>query len=495
MNDLWNGVFWDNLEVVENETTIRIGPKDSYNYKLTRAWFQRHTTKFMSGFWKKSDLWLNEGLDLRKSQHLRKTVVDARYNGNKLKIKVGRPSCRSRNVPRYVSNRIGLQSSYLNDFVITDFPKYPGINGELIFKAWHVLLDLADHMMRVARREPSFNHSSVQDWALEIKSEKIIRIVFESLSIDETISARVIEFLTYNPTPPQPKGQKGLWGAPLFKVPGRSTIALAWAVLKATNFLRTVEIWLEKGGVGKTVAEKGRGDEYENILRAKYITALQGNRTFYNSKCLHYGIKKDKNFPEQIDLLIKVGHTIIVGEVKCFLFPTDYHERFNFYQNLRAAAEQAVRKSEAVENHPNIITNSFNIPVQDLKKFRITPLVVVNQGFGSTLSIDGCQIIDADFLEMYFRSPFMEIGTINGQMKGRRTNRIIRLYKNEKDASDNILSNLKRPYVLTRYIDRFTWQETAGPPIGGKSIIIKKVELGEIGHLEGEYIQSLSRAL
>lgn len=39
MNDLWNGVFWDDLEVVENETTIRIGPKDSYNYKLTRAWF------------------------------------------------------------------------------------------------------------------------------------------------------------------------------------------------------------------------------------------------------------------------------------------------------------------------------------------------------------------------------------------------------------------------------------------------------------------------
>src|ERR1700730_1270089 len=66
----------------------------------------------------------------------RKAVsIEVGGSGNRRKIKVGRPSCRSRRAPRYVLERAGLEGSYLATFLDRPFPNDCRLTCRLMLQA------------------------------------------------------------------------------------------------------------------------------------------------------------------------------------------------------------------------------------------------------------------------------------------------------------------------------------------------------------------------
>ena len=191
-------------------------------------------------------------------------------------------------------------------------------------------------------------------------------------------SENLVSFLTWE------KGAyKGLWGAPLVPVPGSGQVCLCRSVLRGDNPLRRIEIWLRNGGYTDDLAKDARGDVYEAGLRAKVRAAIAGNALLSDARCAENAVKKDGDFPEQIDLLVQVGEVVLVCEVKCFVFPADPQERFNHMEKVVDASAQARRKAEALARRPDVAVRALGVGPDRAARLRTVPLVVLNQGFGA----------------------------------------------------------------------------------------------------------------
>ena len=232
--------------------------------------------------------------------------------------------------------------------------------------------------------------------ALCITRHEALDVFRRTLNLDVTEAAALLDFLTWSPA-----AYKGLWGAPLVPVPGTEQLAVVRSVLATSNFVRLAEIWLTRGGLDDSLSTGARGDFYESVLRQEIREELQDNANIKDWSFAADGVKKSNDFPEQIDLLLQFGQTLIVGEIKCFLFPAESMERFNYLKNVGAATRQVNRKAALLVARRDVIAASLAISLEKAEPLRIVPLVVLNQGFGSCLVIDGCTVTDAKFLKLY----------------------------------------------------------------------------------------------
>ena len=129
--------------------------------------------------------------------------------------------------------------------------------------------------------------------------------------------------------------------------------------------------------------------------------AVADNPLLDDTRCAPDGIKRAGGFAEQIDLVVQLGGLLVVGEIKCLLFPTEPRERFNYMRKLKDAAEQVWRKAAALASRPDIAARALGITEDRASRLRPVPIVVVNQGFGLASEIGGCRVVDAGLVERY----------------------------------------------------------------------------------------------
>ena len=177
-----------------------------------------------------------------------------------------------------------------------------------------------------------------------------------------------------------------------------------------------------------------------------------------------FGDQEDRGFREEIDLLVRLGDLLIVGEVKCWLFPADPYEQFNHMRKLRAAAEQAKRKAGLLEGRPDVAAKALGLTEDECRKLRVVPLVIMNQGFGFSLNVDGCAVTDAAFLATYLGAGTIAtaaaIDTRTGLMEPTTTT----LYERETQAADRFEAAMASPIVLQRFLDRLNWTASRSQP-------------------------------
>ena len=90
---------------------------------------------------------------------------------------------------------------------------------------------------------------------------------------------------------------------------------------------------------------------------------------------------------------MRIGDTVLIGEVKCFLSPVEPGDRFNYLVALECAARQVRRKLDWVES--NRMTALASVGITDPAKLaaaRLIPVVILNQGHGTGLLIDDVRL-------------------------------------------------------------------------------------------------------
>ena len=158
--------------------------------------------------------------------------------------------------------------------------------------------------------------------------------------------------------------------------------------------------------------------------------------------------------------------------MKCRLSPADPRERHNYIRKLREAVDQAKRKAALLDRRRDFVSQSLKISGERPKELRIIPLVVMNQGFGASLEIDGCRIIDFRFLRIYLGSgEHVSDGAID-PMTGHVGFSTSVLYSNQEEAERLFEKFMAEPPVLQRLLNRM--QASACPfkmPSGDELLI------------------------
>jgi hypothetical protein len=219
------------------------------------------------------------------------------------------------------------------------------------------------------------------------------------------------------------------------------------------------------------------------------------NELLRDARCCPGEIKKSADFGEQIDLLIRLGSLLIVGEVKCWLYPADPFERFMHLRKLREAAEQANRKASVLASRPDIAAKALGLTEEECRGLRVVPLVVANQGFGFSLKVDGCLVTDSAFLLTYLGAGSIITSAAIDPRNGRMVQAVTKLYENEAQAGAKLEEVLAAPFVLNRFVDRISWSENPFPALVGDPVYFATPRLGDVLGEERGRAEAMGRVL
>lgn len=242
---------------------------------------------------------------------------------------------------------------------------------------------------------------------------------------------------------------RNLWFRPFVRVGEDHLIALAQPLI-GLNLELVIDEWSSRG---KLYGEKGL--EYEGRLRREMAAVAESGpiRSAQVHKAPIKRLKTCKDACGDIDLLIKVGRTILVGEVKTLRFPVRALGVYNNISEISDACGQAARKAKAVaESIVEVLQITGFRSDADKELWKVLPFVVSNQAIGVGSSFDGIAIVDRQILDSYLGQggyyPAARLGPggviINkGQFHP--------YYDNDLEAEERVEDYLRNPPSVCRY--------------------------------------------
>jgi len=463
LGKLWQQALWEGHHLVCRDDKIIWTPADKKLAVFSEAWRTRQQANYFNFPSIDSSVWLRLSIQERKRLASFRTVLDARVSPRR-KIKVGRVSVLSRHLPHYLAEIGGLEGSYLASFLDEPLPNAANLTCRLICQAWHVLADLARLLLKEFVIPPKHLTGRVaRSLSINLSLDEIHKCLSEALGADTKTTSDLIEFLSFKPGLSTASGQRGLWAAPLVRIPSENTFSLVVPALVASNPLRKAEAILDRGGIDKALGKLKKGKHFEAILREDIASAIESNKLLKNSSASRQPIKRDKKSDEEIDIIFHINTLLIVGEIKFFVTPADSIEIYNHFKKLREAAKQASRKAAYIASNRHLIGTSLGVSLDDANKMDVLPVVITNHGFGMASTAGDSTIIDAHFLETYLGSNEIVTGQAINMANGKTSSMTSVLYRSEDNAANVFLSTMKNPPTLLRFVDAASWDGSIFP--------------------------------
>ncbi|HEY8696247.1 MAG TPA: hypothetical protein VIM02_01410 [Rhizomicrobium sp.] len=385
-SDLWHSCLWLRYELVWHETdAVEIRPSDEREAREAAASDFRHEAHIREFANWAVIAWRNE-LTLQEKKILTAqrlvTKFDSRGSHNPFKVsKVDLQ--RNRNIPDDALSRMAVDDGYLKPFVDIAFPTTPTLTIGLLLKVWTLLASVGRSVLDTVKQgAPDF------DWfcAHIVRAERrhIVGVLKKALDLESVVSNAAIDFLTYRPR------TDGLWQKPLIRF-SEDTFLIVVGPLFHGNMHRAAERWLRQGGYDLDQ----RGPIFESVARDVLAQAVVKSRLLKDAEVVPNPVRGPEG--EEIDLLIRVGSLILVGEAKCQLFPVDPLEEFRYRARLVEAAEQANRKAETLQANSKFVRETFGLSQH--VEFRVVPFALSNLLVGSGFPINGVAVTDLLFMQ------------------------------------------------------------------------------------------------
>lgn len=463
---------------------------------LHQAWSARAEAVFGSAPAQLMSVWGDLSNVQKREYGLARSVTEARRRGSGVVLKVKRMGYMAKRAPQQPLMRIGLEASYVSEFLDQSFPQEPELTPSMVEDAWWICSDTAKAISRGVA-DNALTARRLRDFAFAIERSALVEALAKSLRYPDHVAEKLVSFLTYGgsvggkPSTTLP-GWRGLWAAPLVPVPQTDLLLLPQAVFDHCAPLYRMEAWLERGGIGdqgSRHAEHGleqRGTQFEQTYRTKLCEAASQNDTLMASCVAPDSIEKDDaagGFPEQVDILFKLGRRLFAGEVKFLLTPADPHQWGRYYFKLSEAAKQARDKAAAVAAHRETAARALGLDPDEIRNLPVTPLVILSNGYGFSLEVDGCRVVDAMYLRDFLRSPNFSTG--GAVLKGRLlSEEVTVVYSSERDAAERFDAIMARPGVLRRFLDRIEWDVVDYPPLGAGQLRVATPFRGDMTLLE-----------
>ncbi|OYX77076.1 MAG: hypothetical protein B7Y85_10855 [Brevundimonas sp. 32-68-21] len=462
LRDLWHDVRWNNYAVSGRGEECRHVPLER---ELASRWFAWHLRQqSLDNF----ELAVDIGARIVAGGRLAdvnppvaRTVVRIRRRAGGTRAFVVDVSSRQSAVQRInAGEQDMLERLYTGLFLDEPLPKLG--DGDLtareLAKAWWVLSDLGRLVGAEVGGAVLRTDKLVGRAAIPVDINDLVTVIAEALVIAPERAGLILDTFTCHPAQTARLFTKGVWFTPLLAEPDSDRRYLLLAPLLAGSALRRIEYWLELGGISDNSGLKGRGRPFEQHVRDSLRQAVEENALLQDAEVVLEGLKR-RGLSEEIDLLVRVGHVVLVGEVKCFTRPAEAMEQFNYLRSLSGATEQAVRKQTWCEDNRNDIAERLGVVDPDrIAALQFKGVVVVNHSFGLGLQRHEIPIVDFHYLRL-----LLGHGSYQGRTRFERdvgmTYDMEELYADEADFLARLNANLRSPPVMTRYFDAIGWRE------------------------------------
>ena len=319
------------------------------------------------------------------------------------------------------------------------YHKVIGVSINQLFKVYLFLVSMG---VSVERRLIAEGNHNLENSTVKIKSKVLTDLISKHLDIPKGQTSKIIKLFTLDKS----RGAE-LWSSPLIEV--EDFIYLYLPCLTHVNIHRTMEFILSNNHdeVNKgTWFEKEVREDLEQIIKRSIIHSV-GSELL---KPARYTLGKKT---EEIDLVLRIGTTLIVGELKCNVFSASTMGYLNLRTDLDQAHKQLERKSGLIlENLEDFKKNYCN--GHDIE--RIVCLIMTNFPLITGYSHNGIPVIDPSVLKVYMGRTHEHVSESRG---GKSSNiKSINYYSSLQEAQDRLQRYLTKPLVIEPLMKSTSYQ-------------------------------------
>ncbi len=378
--------------------------------------------------WEKAD-----GL-LRETILSRLRVIDIKKIGKEKVIVVGTGHDKGAPTHADVAALCALDS-YTQALADRPSPFLAGLTVGHLLAAWYVLAPLAELLFRNSNVPVEVaNPSVLKHLSATISVAELQRVLTKTLGITERQSSLLLELLTF-----RDDHKIDLWSRP-FVALDSGNVGVLRPVLSATNLNRLVTRWIRD--VGFSLDE--RGPRWEDEVRKSVCVGNRLPNAEVHPRSFEF---QASSGTEEIDFMARIGNTVLVGESKCSLIPTNAHDYARFVSLLANAAEQVGRKAAAIRGEAKLFLQQIGWK-QLSESLIVIPFVITNQPVGVGHQFDGVPVVDRLILERYFNEGELLQGVLRAGTTILSTAQTLRFYSTPEEAERNVASYLNDPPQL-----------------------------------------------
>ncbi|MCD5978963.1 hypothetical protein [Pseudomonas quasicaspiana] len=334
-----------------------------------------------------------------------------------------------------------------------------------VIKCWAVLqslVTLLEKGVHVSTAELTPEQILAGLTSPRIERRALVDAICDSLNVSADLCNKLLDFLTYSPSSANKHEENELWTQPIIALNEKELLLLYTPCSHGTT-QRNVNIWLRQLGANFDM----RGLPFEQYLRdalAYNITlspiqrdiALMPHALKFN---LPEGAEPEYQY-EDIDIVMRIGDTVLIGEAKCFLQPVDPDEVFKHREKVIAAQVQLKRKVHHVEKYrqqfrEECARRNFRLP----EDFKLQPVILLNGQSHCGIPCAGTPIVDINILATFIRGVLRRnlVSTIAGGLESAQE---YVLYRDVADATACLEAYLMSPPQLQRYADALVERQT-----------------------------------
>jgi hypothetical protein len=475
LRNIWHSILWEGHRIDKIEGELAIVPDNFPNGTLWSAWEYRQESLNMQQPVLDA-LQVRQGFPLERNKgELTKTVVRKQTSGRTTRFKYGIPTKAS--VDAQLLDISAVENSYLGIFLDEQVhAELSEITPRILIRANHLLKDICNLMFTDISRPEIFSKDDIRALSLELPISTVQSVFRDCMEISDHLAAALVGCLMTDPSDVSTAFANGIWHRPLIKRDRTNSVLLVSGAIISGSPIRKIERWLIASGKADSLSRGARGLAYEADIRSRLAKKLAANPLLTDTACSPRAIKRGKD-GEEIDIVIRLGRTIIVGEIKCLIIPSESLERYNHIGKIEAAADQAIRKSQWLQKNASALEASIGKLPCAIEDLRFVPLVILNNGIGIGLDIDGCIVTDAGFLQLFFGSGSYTSSAVF-DFDGRQIEQSQTLYDSQSAAERDLIDVFSSPPGLAKFIPAVRWRWDDFPILDGK-MKVSATELDE----------------
>jgi hypothetical protein len=442
-HNFWEDCLWNGWSIKEGKPFDTIGPgAESPHLELTVTYYRWLALRFqilsLAG-----GLWMHFPDSIR-DRYLAMSPVAERSNemdGDSSRYALR--SARKEEPATRVLVNVALEEEYYSIFMDLSLPRLGTLTLRQISTAWSVLQALAEAQQREVPDEferPDLE--SVGKFICTAKRTDVIHYIMEWLKTDLATAEQLVGFFTYHGKP-----REDLWTAPLVEI-SDDEFALVHLPLLYGSPTYFLERCLRRGGMDMTA----KGTLFEGYVRDLLVSSLRSSKLLRRAG-LHRGrFDIDRSDVGDVDVVLWIGNTVLMGEAKCVIFPIEPYEIHSYFKTLNDAAEQITRKVDYYRTRAQeVIARLGEEGRINPEELRILPFVITNHSIGVGYPIREVPIVDFPILERFILD-----GTLHGFATPDESGMLVPqrtrvLYSSEDEAEKILLSYLLNPPQVSNY--------------------------------------------
>ncbi|SAK21514.1 hypothetical protein UA18_02734 [Burkholderia multivorans] len=448
--DLWDECLWNGYRLVDAGRLKVFLPQDSDLISGHRVGICRRMSLTMG--YSVIATRVHHEMAARGSLPNIREVREIKRQGRRQIIRVSKPGEATDVLEELLVMRAYASEPYYTELLDTPLAAFGELTLSSVLNAWTVISRTAlisvesvgqKHALGANMDSPA--HTWLPEYVPVLQIDALVDALSVAVGILPADGRRLIEFFTFRGKPNQE-----IWAQPLIPV-GPTAVAPIFAAVVSPNLRRLVDVWMRQ--VGIDLAE--RGPAFEAHVRAVVVESIRASKVL-SGKAM--GIEGDYTFrpshgrAEQIDLLFNIGAVVFVAEAKCILEPTEAKSVYMHRKTVTGAAEQVLRKAQALEaNRADFIVDVQRFGLALPQDFQIVPLVIVSTSTHVGISSNGVAVIDEYILGCFLDG---ELDDVAIQGRGFAIQKRIKtvFYSNLEEAQARASQYFASPPQLRRFL-------------------------------------------